>query len=118
VQRRVGKPATFALILTGAALSAFFSPTLAIASGVAFLVSESIDFAVFSALERHGVIVAVAMSNVVSLLVDSVVFLWLAFGGLAFIEGQIIGKAWATLAAIVVLVALRSRRRTPAPVPA
>lgn len=115
VQRRVGKLVTFALILAGAALSAFVSPTLAVASGVAFLVSESVDFAVFTMLERRGVIVAVAVSNAVSLVVDSLVFLTLAFGSLAFVEGQLIGKAWATLAALAVLVLIR---RTPAPVPA
>lgn len=111
VQRRVGKPATFALILAGAALSAVFSPALALASAVAFLVSESVDFAVFSVLERRGLIVAVATSNLVSLIVDSVVFLALAFGSLAFIEGQLIGKVWATLAALIILAALNARRR-------
>lgn len=115
VQRRVGKPATFLLILTGAALSALVSPALAVASGIAFLASESVDFAVFSALERRGLILAVTVSNVVSLVVDSLVFLTLAFGSLAFIEGQMIGKAWATLAAIVALAAIRYwARRQPA----
>lgn len=117
VQRRVGKPATFALILVGAALSAVISPVLALASGLAFLVSETVDFAVFTALEKRGLAVAIAASNVVALIVDSLVFLALAFGSLAFIEGQIIGKTWATLAALAVIVLIRGRR-TLEPVPA
>ena len=110
VQRQIGKPATFGIIVAGAALSAVFSPALALASGLAFLVSESVDFALFSLTERFGLLRAVAASNAVSLVVDSVVFLFIAFGSLAFVEGQIVGKVWATLAGLVVLAALRSRR--------
>lgn len=114
MQRQVGKPATFALILAGAALSAFVSPSLAVASGVAFLAAETIDFAIFSALERFGLVRAVLVSNAVSLVIDSAVFLTLAFGSLAFIEGQIVGKAWATLAGVVVIAAVRYRRTVTA----
>lgn len=110
VQRQLGKLATFALIAAGAALSALISPALAVASGVAFLVSETVDFAVFTALEKRGLIRAVIASNVVALAVDSYLFLTLAFGSLAFLPGQLIGKGWATLAAVAVLVALRARR--------
>jgi len=109
-QRKVGKPATFALILAGSALSALVSPTLALASGLAFLISETVDFAVFTAVEPFGYLRAVAISNAVSLVVDSFVFLTLAFGSLAFIEGQVVGKAWATLGAVTVLAAYRARR--------
>jgi len=42
-------------------------------------------------------IVAVVASSVVGLVVDSVVFLWLAFGSLEFLLGQIVGKAWMVL---------------------
>ncbi len=109
LQRHAGKGVTFALILVGAALSAFISPALAVASATAFLISETADFGVFSALERHGFLRAAAVSNAVSIVVDSAVFLTLAFGSLAFIEGQIVGKAWATIAALLILLALRAR---------
>ena len=33
-------------------------------------------------------------SSVVGLVVDSIVFLWLAFGSLDFLAGQVVGKAW------------------------
>ena len=110
LQRRVGKPATFALIGVGAALSALISPALALASGLAFLVSESVDFGVFTLAERFGFLRAVVASNAVALVVDSLIFLSLAFGSLAFLPGQIIGKAVATLVAVLVLWAVRSRQ--------
>jgi len=40
-------------ILAGAALSALFSPALALASAVAFLVSEGADWAVYTPLRRR-----------------------------------------------------------------
>ena len=43
---------------------------------------------------------AVVASSVVGLVVDSIVFLWLAFGSLDFLLGQIVGKAWMVLLAI------------------
>jgi queuosine precursor transporter len=46
---------------------------------------------------------AVTLSNTVGLLVDSVLFLWLAFGSLAFLPGQLVGKAWMTGLAILLL---------------
>ena len=111
LQRNAGKAITFALVLVGAALAALISPAIAIASGLAFLASELIDFALFTATEKRlGLIPAVALSNAVSLVIDSIVFLTLAFGSLQFMQGQIIGKAWATLAAIVALWALQRRR--------
>ncbi|MBQ1166197.1 VUT family protein, partial [Streptomyces sp. A73] len=58
-------------------------------------------------------LVAVTASNAVGLLADSLVFLWLAFGSLAFLPGQLVGKAWMTHAAIAVIAAIQ-RRRTAA----
>ena len=45
----------------------------------------------------------------VGLVVDSMVFLWLAFGSLDFLPGQIIGKAWMVLASIPLIALLRRR---------
>ena len=55
---------------------------------------------------------AVAFSNAVGLVVDSVVFLWLAFGSLSFLSGQVLAKAWTTLAAIAVIAAVRATSRS------
>jgi uncharacterized PurR-regulated membrane protein YhhQ (DUF165 family) len=104
-------------ILIGAGLSAFVSPQFALASGVAFLLSELADFAVYTPLRKRGWLRAVALSNAVGLVIDSALFLWLAFGSLDFLPGQIVGKAWMTLLAIVLLWGARhavSQRRRAA----
>jgi len=114
LQRRVGKRVTFGLILVGAALSALISPAVAVASGCAFLASESVDFGVFTLVEKHGLYRAVLASNAVSIVVDSVIFLSLAFGSLAYVEGQVIGKALATLAGLAALIVMNQRRAVTA----
>jgi uncharacterized PurR-regulated membrane protein YhhQ (DUF165 family) len=112
VQRTLGRDITVIAILAGASLSYFVSPASALASCVAFLVSELADFAVYTPLERKSWLGAVALSNTVGLVLDSVLFLWLAFGSLAFLPGQIVGKAWVTLLAVGLLAAVRPRLRT------
>jgi hypothetical protein len=47
----------------------------------------------------------------VGLLVDSVLFLLLAFGSLDFLAGQVVGKAWMTLLALVLIAGYRQRAR-------
>jgi multidrug efflux pump subunit AcrB len=41
--------------------------------------------------------------------VDSALFLWLAFGSLAFIEGQIVGKVYAAIAFVMARAMLQQR---------
>jgi uncharacterized PurR-regulated membrane protein YhhQ (DUF165 family) len=110
VQRRLGVAASSLAILAGAVLSALLAPpALVIASAVAFLLSEFADLAVFTPLARRGLIVAVVASSVVGLVVDSVVFLWLALGSLEFLFGQIVGKAWMVLLSLPCVGWLRRR---------
>lgn len=109
VQDRLGKRWTVMAILCGALLSALLSPSLALASGAAFLLSEFADFAVYTPLKERSWLGAVALSNTVGLLVDSALFLWLAFGSLAFLPGQLVGKAEMTIAAVAVLWIIRRR---------
>ena len=107
VQRRLGVQAAFVAIAIGAVLSAALDPTLALASGVAFVLAESLDLFVYTPLQRRNLVGAVMASNVVGLVVDSAVFLSIAFGSLALLEGQVIGKAWMTLVTIPVIYAIR-----------
>jgi uncharacterized PurR-regulated membrane protein YhhQ (DUF165 family) len=79
------------------------------ASAAAFLLSEFADFAVYTPLARRRLVAAVVASSVVGLVVDSVVFLWLAFGSLEFLAGQIVGKSWMVLIAIPFVAYLRRR---------
>jgi uncharacterized PurR-regulated membrane protein YhhQ (DUF165 family) len=110
VQRRLGLPWAFGAILAGTALSALLAPpALVVASAAAFLFSELADLAVYTPLQRRGLTLAVLASSLVGLVVDSVFFLWLAFGSLDFLAGQVIGKAWMVLAALPVVHWLRRR---------
>jgi uncharacterized PurR-regulated membrane protein YhhQ (DUF165 family) len=110
VQRRLGVEFGLGAIVAGAALSAAVAPAaLVLASTVAFLLSELADFAVYTPLARRRLVAAVVASSTVGLVVDSLVFLWLAFGSLEFLPGQIIGKAWMVLLAIPLVSYLRRR---------
>jgi hypothetical protein len=111
VQVTLGRLAVVAAILVGAALSYTVSPAFAVASGVAFLVSELADLAVYTPLERRSWLGAVGLSNTVGAVIDSMLFLWLAFGSLEFLAGQVVGKTWTTLAAIAILALIRPRLR-------
>lgn len=111
-QDLLGKAATVAAILVGAGVSySLGGGRIAVAGAIAFLVSELADFAVYTPLRERGWLRAVVASNVVGLVIDSALFLWLAFGSLEFLAGQIVGKAWMTAAAVAVLLAVRSSRR-------
>jgi uncharacterized PurR-regulated membrane protein YhhQ (DUF165 family) len=79
------------------------------ASASAFLVSELADFLVYTPLQKDGLVLAVLASSVVGLVVDSLLFLYLAFGSLEFIEGQIVGKTWMVLLALPVVHWIRTR---------
>lgn len=109
-QRRLGLGFAFAAIAAGTALSALLAPpALVLASAAAFLISETADLAVYTPLQRRGLVLAVLASSIAGLVVDSVVFLALAFGSLAYLPGQVLGKAWMVLAALPLIHWLRRR---------
>jgi uncharacterized PurR-regulated membrane protein YhhQ (DUF165 family) len=110
VQRRLGVGFSAAAVVAGAALSTLVAPpALALASGAAFLISETADLAVYTPLARRRLVTAVVLSSFVGVVVDSVVFLWLAFGSLEFLTGQVVGKAWMVLLSIPFVHYLRRR---------
>lgn len=110
VQRRLGVWPTLAAIAVGTAISALLAPpALVTASAVAFLYSELADFAVYTPLQRRRLLLAVLLSSLVGLVVDSVMFLWLAFGSLEFLAGQIAGKVWMVVAILPAIDWLRRR---------
>lgn len=99
-----------AAIVAGCALSALVAPpALVAASAVAFLLAEGADLAVYTPLRRRRLWLAVLLSGLAGALVDSAVFLLLAFGSLDFLAGQVVGKTWATLAVLPVLLMRRRR---------
>ncbi|HTH35124.1 MAG TPA: VUT family protein [Xanthobacteraceae bacterium] len=110
VQRRLGAMLSALAILCGTALSALLAPpSLVIASGIAFLLSEFADLAVYTPLAQRRLLAAVVASSAVGLVVDSIVFLWLAFGSLDFLLGQVVGKSWMVLLSIPFVAWLRRR---------
>jgi len=114
VQRLLGRSWGLVAVLLGTAVSALVADgNLVLASGVAFLLSEFSDFAVYTPLQQRGLMVAVLASSGVGLVVDSLVFLSLAFHSLEFLPGQVVGKAWAVVFSIPLVHAVR--RFTPAP---
>jgi uncharacterized PurR-regulated membrane protein YhhQ (DUF165 family) len=116
-QEALGRRWTIGAIVGGAAISGFVSPQFAVASGAAFLASELADYMVYTPLRDRNWPVAVGVSNVVGLVLDSVLFLSLAFGSLEFLWGQIVGKLWMTLLAVLVIAALRRQNMWPRPAP-
>jgi len=110
VQRRLGAAISALAVVVGSGLSALYAPaSLVIASAAAFLLSEFADLAVYTPLARRRLITAVIASSCAGLVVDSIVFLWLAFGSLDFIAGQVIGKAWMVVLSIPLVAWLRRR---------
>lgn len=114
VQEQLGRTWTVVAIVVGAGVSAVISPQFALASGLAFLLSELADFMVYTPLRHRNWLAAVALSNTVGLVADSALFLGLAFGSLEFLAGQIVGKLWMTVLAVALLWSWR-RRLAPAP---
>ena len=115
VQTTSGRGWAVLAVVVGAALSYVLStPALAVASGVAFLVSELIDLGVFTRLRTRFLPAAVLVSSIVAAPVDTVLFLWLAGFPLTWpaVLGQFLVKT--ALAGIVAAV-LAARDREPLP---
>jgi uncharacterized PurR-regulated membrane protein YhhQ (DUF165 family) len=131
LQDAAGKRAVGATIAVGAVLSlvlaltvyradaAFLPPgvtpvSIAVASGLAFLLSETADLLVYTPLRRRGYIRAAVASNVVGAIVDTFLFLWVAgFPVWANVSGQLIGKLTVTLAVVLLVGAARAVLRQP-----
>ena len=95
-------------ILIGALVSyALAPPYIVIASVAAFVLSELIDFLVYTPLARRRLVAALILSGIVGAVVDSAIFLNIAFGSLNFVEGQIIGKIYGVIAASVAILIIR-----------
>lgn len=104
VQQLLGFRWALAAIVLGVIISALVAPpALVLASAAAFGIAETLDMVVYTPLRRKNLPIAVMASGVVGAVADSAAFLWLAFGSLDFIAGQITGKAWMVLAATIIL---------------
>jgi uncharacterized PurR-regulated membrane protein YhhQ (DUF165 family) len=109
VQERLGLWAALTAIGLGACTSWLVAPpSLVIASVAAFAVAELADLSVYTPLRKRGLWLAVLASGLVGSVIDSAIFLQLAFGSLDHIAGNVIGKIWMSLLVLPVLL-LRKR---------
>ncbi len=110
VQDAVGKWGAFAAVIAGALLSYFISdPFIALASGVAFAVSELADLAIYTPLRKRGYLRSAVASNVVGAVLDTLLFLWIAGFPVTHltVTGQVVGKLTVTLAVVLVVIGAR-----------
>jgi len=89
---------------------------VAVASVVAFTISETVEAVVFTPLRNRNLSLGVALSATVGNALDSYVFLTLAFGSLTFFLGQFIGKS--EMIAVGTALTLVRRRLLPVLTPA
>jgi len=108
IQRTAGKKAALVAIAVGVALSYVVNPAVATASAAAFLLGELADFAVFTPISRRNLPVAVLASGITGGVIDSLVFLQLAFGSTQYWQGQVIGKTLVAIACALSVVAYRA----------
>jgi len=110
VQYALGKRWALIVMAVGVGLSAIVAgPKLAVASAAAFAISESVDFALFTWVAPRWAL-AVLAGGAAGAVADSMVFLSIAFGSLALLPGQVLGKLYGVVAAAAV-IAWRRRRR-------
>ena len=109
VQWYAGRTVMLLLLAFGLAVSyAIAAPAIATASALAFGLSELTDYALFTWVAPRWAR-AVFIGGIAGAIADSAVFLWVAFGSLDFMSGQILGKAYGIVLASM-LVAMRRRR--------
>ena len=83
--------------------------SIALASGTAFACSELADWLIYTPLRERQWVGAVIASNVVGSVIDSALFLTLAFGAVDAMGGQIAGKVVMILPALPVVWGVRRR---------
>ncbi|HEY8977864.1 MAG TPA: VUT family protein [Burkholderiaceae bacterium] len=113
VQDGLGRRFVVLAIATGAALSALTSPALALASGVAFGVSELVDTALYTPLRRRGWARAVLPASLLGAILDSLLFLAIAGFPVTVpgVAGQLVGKTWAVWLPVAAVTLARGVRR-------
>jgi len=116
LQDALGRWVVLAAIAAGALLSyATSSHVIAMASGVTFLLGESLEFGVYTPLRRRARwgssrwARVVVIANLTGMVADTLLFLWLAgFPVTApVVGGQLVGKAYVTAGSVLAGVVIR-----------
>jgi uncharacterized PurR-regulated membrane protein YhhQ (DUF165 family) len=104
-QDQIGRRKVLALMALGIGLSYWLaSPALALASAVAFGLSELADMGIYTPLRTRGRGRAVAAASTVGAVIDTVAFLWIAgFPIVAALPGQLFVKVGMALIAALIL---------------
>lgn len=124
VQREFGHAKVWYFMIASTIVTAIMGPALshlpiplwkvALASGVAFVVSEAMDWAVFYILKKD-IIWRICISNIFSTPIDSILFVGIAFGSWSFLAppvyGQTIVKYLSGLLVIPVIIYFRNKRQ-------
>jgi uncharacterized PurR-regulated membrane protein YhhQ (DUF165 family) len=110
VQRRYGKWKCWIWMGVAAAISALFAPKIAFASICAFLISEGIDWLVYTIMPG-SFIKRVFTSNIIGIPLDSIVFVYLVFGfNWSAIWGQTIIKIICSLVILPLIYSLNHQQ--------
>jgi hypothetical protein len=122
-QDAVGRLGVAVLIVTGALLSLLVADhAIAIASGTAFLIAETADMTIYTPLRIRGQFggrwwqAAVLAGAAVGAVLDTIVFLSIAFGRSAVpaaLPGQLVAKGEVVLVLLMIGVASRALLREP-----
>lgn len=113
LQDAYGRAAVLGAIAAGTGVAWLIaSPRIATASMFAFAASECTAFVVYTVLRHRSRLVAVGLANTAGLLVDSALFVSVAFATWTALPGQIAGKSATTLLALGVQF-LHRRRQLP-----
>jgi uncharacterized PurR-regulated membrane protein YhhQ (DUF165 family) len=110
VQHRLGKKFDLIAIALGVGFSFLVNRDLALASGAAFALGELSDFAVYAPLRKYSTFAAVTVSGIVGGIIDSLIFLQIAFDSTQYWQGQVIGKTWMALIGGLALSAIKNYR--------
>lgn len=116
VQDTGGRVLTLAVVAAGALLSYLVAdPRIALASGVAFAVSELVDWSLYQPLRRRGYVRAALASNTGGAVVDT--FLFLSIAGFPvtgpIVAGQLVAKLTVTGLVVAGVVTTRALLRNP-----
>ncbi len=117
-QQSLGRRFGFAAIAIGAVVSYAVTDKvtvpgglmpLAVASGLTFALSESVDALVWTKLrERNWWTRAMGLGEFAGQCVDSAIFLVFAFGSLELLLGQIVGKQWTIWPVMILMWGVRA----------
>jgi uncharacterized PurR-regulated membrane protein YhhQ (DUF165 family) len=112
-QDLTGRVAVVGLMIVGVVLSWFLAtPALAVASGVAFALSESTDMLVYTGLRKRGWTSALVTAGLAGALVDTLLFLHIAGFPVttAAVEGQLLVKGGISILVAAALLPVRHRQ--------